>query len=365
MEPNLQQSQSNFQFQLLSEISNSNTKGNISISPYSIFHSLVLLSNGAKNEALTEILQFLGKESSESLNQNLLETNQKLKDSELNSFQERNAVFSKLPLKEKFKEICQRLNSHFEELKDKNQINNWCELATNGKIKKILDTLSEEDRLILLNIVNFKAEWKYEFRDFLGDGKDSFFNFGNQKKKVPFMFVNEHEFYYYSNKDLEMIKLPYKDSEFSMFILMPDKKINIEGFLKGFNVSQFNTLRKKMKLRKVDLSIPKFEISFDVLLQDYFKKMGIVSPFTPDGNLDGLCENTEYPLFISQFKQKCIIKVDTKGTEASTATLVKSSSGASLKRDVIKMKVDGPFIFIIKTNWDEFNFAFLGKVVKL
>jgi serpin B len=45
-------------------------------------------------------------------------------------------------------------------LKDANQINSWCSNATHKKIPKIVDTITPNDVMVLINAIYFKGKKK-------------------------------------------------------------------------------------------------------------------------------------------------------------------------------------------------------------
>ena len=71
-----------------------------------------------------------------------------------------------IPRKE-FTEIAKKYCEPQEQLISLEQVNNWCSEKTHGKITKILDQLDDNVRMILLNAVYFKGEWRNKFRESL------------------------------------------------------------------------------------------------------------------------------------------------------------------------------------------------------
>ncbi|XP_023247759.1 serpin B13-like [Copidosoma floridanum] len=90
-------------------------------------------------------------------------------------------------------------------------INGWCVEKTNGKIKEIVksDDLDETTRLILLNAVYFKGDWKKKF-DARITKEELFQVDATTSVKVPMMFIND-KFYYRELHDIDakVVALPY------------------------------------------------------------------------------------------------------------------------------------------------------------
>jgi len=67
-------------------------------------------------------------------------------------------------------------------------------------------------------------------------------------------------------------------------------------------------------------------------------------------------------LFISDVVHKAFVAVDEEGTEAAAATAVIMKLGASMIEDAILMKLDRPFLFLVRDN-DTGTILFIGRVL--
>jgi serine protease inhibitor len=79
----------------------------------------------------------------------------------------------------KFLAAGQKYGASVETLKSASQVNSWCNAKTHGKIKKILDKLESNIRMILLNAVYFKGFWYKPFKKSL-TMKRPFYNLNNK-----------------------------------------------------------------------------------------------------------------------------------------------------------------------------------------
>lgn len=85
----------------------------------------------------------------------------------------------------------------------------------------------------------------------------------------------QNHFHYANLDDLDAaaVKIPYKNSNCSMIIILPNSKTGLpalESKLKGIN---FRDLSDKMSVEHVILRIPKFKIEFDIDLEVPLKKV--------------------------------------------------------------------------------------------
>ena len=172
---------------------NKDQKGqNLIISPLSIYQVLSLLANGANGETQSEMLKTLGSNTMDELN----EINYKIlsKSQAFSTIDIANAVMTKYKPLEDFCSIAEKYLAPVETLESVEQINKWCSEKTHGKIEKIIEELSPETVMILLNAVYFKGKWVSPFMKEFNE-KLPFYNYGKDKKKVetmirPFAFLN-------------------------------------------------------------------------------------------------------------------------------------------------------------------------------
>ena len=353
-----------FQISLFNEI-NKNKKGkNLIISPLSIFQILSLTSNGAKSDTQLEMIQALQGEDIDNLNSinyEILEIIQNFKSVEI-----ANSVMSKFTPLEEFLEIADQYCAPYEKLISVEQVNNWCDEKTHGKIKKILDKLDSSVKMLLLNAVYFKGEWKDKFKESLTD-KKPFYNLGTELKEIDTMRQLTHYLYYEDNK-LQAVQLPYKDDGMSALIILPRENIDINKYIMSLDSdnTNLNSLIKNLNNAKVNLELPKFELEFFTSLKEVLIDMGMEKAFTNNADFSGLREENQ--LKIDDVLHKTYLKVDEKGTEAAAVTAVggRVTSVAPQQEIVYEMKVNRPFLFILRSNKlpVDYDILFISKIEK-
>ena len=195
---------------------NKNKKGeNLIISPLSIFQALSLATNGAKSETQLEMLDLLQVDSIDELN----EINYKIisQFKEFSTIEIANAVMTKFSPLEEFANIAENYLSTIEPLESVEQVNNWCSNKTHGKIDKILDELSPNTLMIILNAVYFKGEWSSKFESYVTK-QLPFYNLGKEEVQIDTMTQIDH-FRYYEDKKVQAIELRFIEDEQNTFRL--------------------------------------------------------------------------------------------------------------------------------------------------
>ena len=355
-----------FQTNIFSQINNDKSGKNVIISPLSIYQVLSLLSNGAKESTLSEMLSVLGSTSLDELN----DINYKIlsKISSFSTIDIANDVMTRFKPLENFCSVADKYLAPMESLESVEQINEWCKEKTHGKIEKIIEQLSPETIMILLNAVYFKGEWINQFDKYFTK-KLPFYNLSKNEIKVDTMLQIDH-FRYFSNKEIQAIELPFQKDFMSAIIILPSEKIEINSFIKN-NLAKKNYLTdiiNKLDYAKVHLELPKFEVTFEETLNHVIKKLGMKKIFNSlEADLSGLYNRKG--LFVSQVIHKTYLKVNEEGTEAAAVTLVEvdEASMAGEEEIIHEMKVNSPFLFLLK-NWElpeGYDMVFIAKIEEI
>ena len=350
-----------FQMSFFKELNKEKIKQNLIISPLSAYQLLSLAANGAKEETLTQMVLALGGKTLEELNKINLQILSQVK--QFSTVEIANAIMTKFNPNSNFVAIGQKYGASIQTLKSASQVNSWCNAKTHGKIKKIIDSLPDKVKMILLNAVYFKGFWSKQFKKSL-TMKKAFYNFNDKskEKKVNRMEITD-DFQYYEDKEVQLVKLPYKKDSMSAIVILPNEKKNINTFISELNDEKLQHLIKKMSGRKVRLELPKFELEYTSDLNGVLKKLGMEKPFNKyTANLLGIGKD----LYIDEIIQKTYMKVDEEGTEAAAVTVIKGRPKPSAKRipRIYPMIVNRPFLFLLKNDKLPLNneLLFMAKI---
>ena len=355
-----------FQVSFFNEINKSKKGENLIISPLSIFQILSLTTNGAKGKTQLEMIEALQNtdiETLNSINYEILEAFKEFKTIEI-----ANAVMSKFTPLQEFLNVSEKYYAPFEKLINVNQVNNWCNKKTHGKITKILDKLDSGIKMILLNAVYFKGEWVNQFKKGLTQKKD-FYNLGTEIKQIETMSQISN-FNYYEDTKIQAVQLPYKNDGMSAIIILPRETVDINKYITSLNSEEnsINELIKKLKYSKVNLELPKFELEFYSSLKGVLRNMGMEKAFTNDAELTGL--KIQNDLKVDDVLHKTYLKVNEFGTEAAavTAVIIKTKTAVRPKKEIIyQMKVNRPFLFLLRSKKlpADYDLLFMSKIEKL
>jgi len=227
------------------------------------------------------------------------------------------------------------------------RINAWVADRTEEKIQDlippgILDSLT---RLVLTNAVYFKGAWAFPFDP--GMTRDApFFRSAGDAAPVP-MMERAGDFGYAEFPDFQMLEMPYAGEALSMIILLPggpDAIGNLEGRLSVANLGAFES---RLVRTRVQVFLPRFEITCPVRLDTVLKSLGMADAFDINrANFNGM-DAGRGGLSIQAVLHKAFVSVYEEGTEAAGASAVVMGE-RSLAAPAPVFRCDHPFMFYIR-----------------
>lgn len=241
--------------------------------------------------------------------------------------------------------------------KARRKINAWVEENTQEMIREMipLGFLDAMTRLVLVNAIYFKGNWKSQFdRDLTCDAP--FWVTPNEQLQAP-MMTQRHKFRYGESADLQILELPYDGDDLSMTVLLPKETDGLARLEQSFTVKNLDRWTRNLRAMEVIVFLPVFEITFPFRLDDTLKAMGMVDAFSGQADFSGM---DKAPLFISAILHKAFIAVNEEGTEAAAATA--AVMARSLPLPAPTFRADHPFIYLIREN-STGVILFLGRVV--
>ena len=336
-----------FQTSFFKEINKEYIKKNVVVSPLSAYQVLSLTSNGANGNTLQQMVSTLSSNALDRLNINNFQILKAFKN--FTSLEIANAVMTAFNPERNFVDMSLAYDATVGPLVSVDQVNQWCNEKTHGKITKILDNFPANTVMVLLNAIYFKGLWKKEFNPKL-TRKADFYNYGdkNSVAKVDMMYIKD-TFSYYEDKNVQIINIPFKKDSVSALILLP-RENNINDFLADLNDEKLNNYIRKMFFEKVELKLPKFELEFSAQLNTALQNLGMKDAFN-EGTADFSKMKKQNDIYIGKVLQKAYLKIDETGAEAAAVTsviMVTKSAGLMFREK--RMVVDRPFIMMLRSS---------------
>ena len=242
-------------------------------------------------------------------------------------------------------------------------INDWVADNTNQKIKNLLSqgSIDGSTAAVLVNTIYFKGLWKTPFK--VKETVSSSFHLATRKTMMTKMMNLAGKNFNYaevSSLSCKILELPYAGDEVSMYILLPNSINGLAALESQLTSAKLNTAISMMFSTKVDVSIPKFNMTLKVQLKKMLMAMGMNDLFR-NADLSGI--DGTHDLVVSKVVHKAYIDVNEEGTEAAAATAVIIRLTSTFQPKKKTFKADHPFLFFIREKVTG-SILFSGRVVE-
>jgi serpin B len=230
-------------------------------------------------------------------------------------------------------------------------INNWCNTHTDGMIPKILDSLDPYAAMYLLNAVFFKASWTDKFDP--NNTRNRIFTKQDGTILEHKMMHVAIKAAYGSNNLCKMLRLPYGNGSYSMYVLLPHEGKTVGDIIQSLSAQQLEQQRtQEMMIHNVDIMMPRFTTENEIQLEQVLSSMGMPLAFNPlAAQFSKMIKDEE--LWVSMMMQKAKIEVNEKGTKASAVTIAKgvtkSFTGGN-RTSYVEFHATRPFVYYIVDN---------------
>ena len=242
-------------------------------------------------------------------------------------------------------------------------INDWVAQQTENKIENLLQpgSVTSDTRLIITNAIYFKGTWQTQFQKSSTQNED-FHLTAAQSVTAPLMHISGG-YSYFNGGSFQVLDIPYKSGDLSMVVVLPN---DIEGLaaleqqLSADNLAAW--IGKMQYTRKVNLTLPKFTLTQQFILNDTLSAMGMRAAFSPQAaDFSGMTGN--HAFWISDVIHKAFVDVDEEGTEAAAATAIGIRAMAMPMEPAppVEFRCDHPFLFLIRDTRSG-AILFIGRV---
>ncbi|HEX3355617.1 MAG TPA: serpin family protein [Tepidisphaeraceae bacterium] len=351
--------------------------GNIFFSPLSVRAALAMTAAGAKGKTLEEMLAVLnlkGNDPHGEMGDLIRELSAEPKSEEDRPklvLRIANAVWgqTRYPFNPAFMDL---VRTQYEaeaksvdfanEPAARKKINDWVAEKTNQKILDLIPAgvIQRDTPLVLTNAVYFNAPWADPFKK--GATTDQMFQVTPDKTTTVPTMRRMGRYGYADNSDFQTIELPYAGHETSMVIILPKAVDGMSAVESKMDAKMLSETLGSLKLRELDLSMPRFKIEQAAMMGQILKAMGMKLAFDRDhADFSGIC--SVEPLYIGEVLHKAFVKVDEEGTEAAAATAVVMRAGAAMRQEPpLRVQVDHPFLMVIRHHKSG-EILFMGRVM--
>ena len=355
-----------FGFNLLNTLTKQQPNQNIFISPTSVALALSMTYNGVSGETkqeMTKVLELTGMTPQEinAANQGLQNSLQKIDPTVQVLIANSLWAQQGFSLKPEFLQTNQEYyQANVTELDFINPqapsiINNWVSQKTQGKIDRIVQEISPDEVLFLINAIYFKGNWETPF-DRAQTTNNTFYLTDSSSKQHPMM--SQSGFYrYYETDTFQAVSLSYGQKvALRMYIFLPNSNINLATFLQELTPENWNKWMQQFRKINGITEIPRFKIEYEVELKSTLIALGMAGIF--DISKADFSAMTDDNVAVDSVTHKTFVEVNEEGTEAAAVTSLQSRGGIP----PFKMNVNRPFFCAIRDHTTG-TILFMGTIV--
>lgn len=238
-------------------------------------------------------------------------------------------------------------------------INKWVETQTKDRIHNLIEQLTDDDLMVLVNAIAFDGTWATKYSE--DDVFEDYFRGGNGEDKKVWFLSSEESTYLSTDKARGFLKY-YDDGKYAFMTILPeDENIDINDFMANLSSDEYWEFWDSQEdSMEVHAKFPEFQSDYDIHLPGILSDMGMRDAFS-DVAAD-FSNMTSKNVYISDVIHKTFINVNRDGTTAAASTGVvmteKCIEEPSNARYVI---CDRPFAYAI-VDVDTGLPVFLGTV---
>ena len=332
------------------------------VSPLSVGYLLGMLHEGADGETRRQINKILGLGGSV---QEINEHFKKMMDEAANvdstvTVKTANSIFvvSGASLQPKYRDDMQNYYNAFADAISYNEsgilnnINDWCKKNTDGMIPELLKEgeLDPNRVMYLLNAVYFKASWTDKFDP--EETRDRHFTKRDGTTiKLPMMHLKTKAAYA-NYEQFKMLRLPYGNKSYSMYVLLPNKGKTIDDIIRNMSAQKMKEWQSQMMTEDVDILMPRFTTESETQLGGILSSMGMPRAFGDRAEFPNMLKGHQDNLYVSMMKQKAKIELSEEGTRAAAVTIAEMSLKCAMPSppEYVEFHATRPFVYYIVDN---------------
>ena len=226
---------------------------------------------------------------------------------------------------------------------------------------------------LVTSTFKFKNEWKEQF-GIDSSHKEAFANVDGTEYKCDFLY-SQRNTNYASFQNFDMVEIPYKEGQFSMYIVLPHDADKLNQALSELQRNGLENCMNKMTRNNVNILLPKFKYSVSTSMANHNQKAMAVVKKMYQTNLPKV---SPQGFMVGDMFQSSTLEITESGVMTQTEVVSDFHGGAQPgflgatpggsdkpSSTVIDFVVNHPFVlFIRNTEQDVISFACCIKSLK-
>ncbi len=227
------------------------------------------------------------------------------------------------------------------------ELQKWLNDQTNGLLEQQTSQqgFEKETALALASTVYFSARWYSEF----SETKTDTFYTADGEKQCNYLCKKTAQDATFGDR-FTCVSLKLDDGDYQMMFFRPNEGTTTSELLTDrqmLQVMQGDETGTETKQMRVDMSIPKFDVSSDRDLTSGLKSLGVTDVFNESkSDFGGIIDKQDEPVVLADANHAVRVAIDEEGVTAAAYTVIRVVS-TGVPQDVLDFKLDKPFVFAI------------------
>lgn len=227
-------------------------------------------------------------------------------------------------------------------------VNAWVSERTHEMIPQMLDQISGDAQVLLVNALAFEGGWEEPFDSEL-TSPDTFICEDGSEQDVTMMHSTEGG--YLEGELATGFVKPYEGYDYAFVGLLPAEGVSVDELLASLDGSALEELLTPVAGAGAEIGLPQFTASHEAELGDALRALGVTDAFDPTlADFSRMGDTDDGSLFVSSVLQKTFVDVNERGTRAAATTVVTVGETAAGPGDPIEyheVVLDRPFVYLI------------------
>lgn len=227
------------------------------------------------------------------------------------------------------------------------EINGWVREKTDGMIEEIIDEITPDAVMYLVNALAFDAQWQEKYHD--GQVREGTFTKADGTvQDVELMYSTESR--YLKDAHAEGFLKEYAEGRYAFAALLPEEGMTVQEYISSLDGTILHEILAKTEDVQVEAAIPKYEGEYSIEMSRVLQDMGMEDAFdSVRADFSGIGYSERGNIYIGRVLHKNFIAVDEEGTKAGAATAVEMQDRCAVlvSPDTRIVYLNRPFVYMI------------------
>lgn len=225
-------------------------------------------------------------------------------------------------------------------------VNGWCDEKTDGMIDHLLNEISPDAKLLLMNATALDAPWEEPYEDRKVTQEEFTAADGTSQEA---QMLNSTEKNYFETEDAVGFMKYYEGGDYAFLAILPDESMTVDEYVQSLTGEKYMEFwSSRTNEYDVNAKLPEFTYEYELIMNDVLSDMGMPLAFDPEAaDFTGITDDTN--LYIGIVLHKTFIEVGQYRTRAAAVTEIEMKDAAVMP-DLAEIKeviLDRPFVYAI------------------